>query len=230
MKGGGASGFCTDSMHISNVVIYCSSDKGVLREIMNLPNKLTMFRIILIPVIILVYLFPYASFGIEVTVFHIAGIELSLINLIALLIYVVAAVTDALDGHIARSRNMITTFGKFADPIADKLLTTTMFLLFAARGIIPVVPVIIMVARDTVVDGCRMVASSNGKVVAAGMMGKLKTVLQMITIALVLLNNLPFEILRLPVSEIMLWFAAFVSLASGIQYFNQMKDDIFESI
>jgi CDP-diacylglycerol--glycerol-3-phosphate 3-phosphatidyltransferase len=141
----------------------------------------------------------------------------------------VAALTDALDGHIARSRNMITTFGKFADPIADKLLTTTMFLLFVARGLIPVVPVIIMIARDTVVDGCRMMAATNGKVVAAGMMGKLKTVLQMITVALILLNNLPFELLGIPVSSFMLWFAALVSFASGVQYFNQMKEDIMES-
>lgn len=196
---------------------------------MNLPNKLTIFRIVLIPVIILVYLFPYSSFGIEPAIFTIGTVSISVINLIALLIYVVAAVTDALDGHIARSRNMITTFGKFADPIADKLLTTTMFLLFLSRGMIPFIPVFIMIARDTVVDGCRMLAASNGKVVAAQLMGKLKTVFQMVTVALILLNNLPFELLHLPVAEIMLWLSAFVSLVSGIQYFTQLKDDIFES-
>ena len=196
---------------------------------MNLPNRLTILRIVMIPVIILVYLFPYSAFGINVPIFHIGSVDLSLINIIVLVIYVLAAVTDAIDGYIARSRHMITTFGKFADPIADKLLTTSMFLLFCARGIIPVVPVIIMVARDTIVDGCRMAASANGKVVAAGMMGKIKTVLQMVTVALVLLNNLPFELLGLPVSEIMLWFAAFVSIVSGVQYFNQTKEDIMES-
>lgn len=197
---------------------------------MNLPNKLTMFRIILIPVIILVYLFPYEAVGIVPATFDIGGIELSVINLIALLIYIIAAVTDALDGNIARSRNLITTFGKFADPIADKLLTTTMFLLFVSEGLIPVVPVIIMIARDTFVDGCRMMAASNGKVVAAGMMGKLKTVLQMVTVALILLNNLPFALWNLPVSDIMLWLSALVSFVSGVQYFNQMKEDIMESI
>ncbi len=196
---------------------------------MNLPNRLTILRMVMIPVIILIYLFPYSAVGISLPVFQIGGVSLPLLNLIVLLIYVLAAITDAIDGHIARSRNMITTFGKFADPIADKLLTTSMFLLFVARGIIPVVPVIIMVARDTIVDGCRMVAATNGKVVAAGMMGKLKTVLQMVTVALILLNNLPFELLGLPVSDIMLWFAAFVSLASGVQYFNQTKEDILES-
>lgn len=196
---------------------------------MNLPNKLTLFRIVLIPVIILVYLFPYSSFGIEPAVFTVGTVSISVINLAALLIYVVAAVTDALDGHIARSHNMITTFGKFADPIADKLLTTTMFLLFLSRGMIPFLPVFIMIARDTVVDGCRMLAASNGKVVAAQLMGKLKTVFQMVTVALVLLNNLPFELLHIPVAEIMLWLSALVSLVSGIQYFTQLKDDIFES-
>ncbi len=196
---------------------------------MNLPNRLTMFRIILIPVIILVYLFPYTAVGLEPVILNVGGVALSVINLIVLVIYILAAVTDALDGHIARSRNMITTFGKFADPIADKLLTTTMFLLFVSRGLIPVVPVIIMIARDTVVDGCRMMAANNGKVVAAGMMGKLKTVLQMVTVALILLNNLPFELLRLPVADIMLWMSALVSFISGVQYFTQTKDDILES-
>lgn len=197
---------------------------------MNLPNKLTLFRIFLIPVIILVYLFPYESFGIIPMTFNIAGVQLSSINLVALLIYVLAAVTDALDGNIARKHNLITTFGKFADPIADKLLTTTMFLLFVAQGIIPVIPVIIMIARDTFVDGCRMMAASNGKVVAAGMMGKLKTVFQMVTVAFILLNNLPFALINLPISDILLWLSALVSFVSGVQYFNQMKEDIMESI
>ena len=196
---------------------------------MNLPNRITIFRIILIPVVVLVYLFPYAQFNIQPMVYTVGSVSISIINLIVLGIYVVAAFTDYLDGQIARSKNLQTTFGKFADPIADKLLTTTLFILFAAKNIIPVVPVILMVARDTIVDGCRMIASSNGKVVAAGMLGKLKTVLQMVTIAFILLNNLPFEIWRLPVSEILLWFATFISIASGISYFNQMKEDIFES-
>ena len=185
---------------------------------------------LMIPLIILVYLFPYSAFGINVPEFHIGTVDISLINIIVLVLYVAAAVTDAIDGHIARSRHMITTFGKFADPIADKLLTTSMFLLFVSRGLIPIVPVIIMVARDTIVDGCRMAAAGNGKVVAAGMAGKMKTVLQMVTVALVLLNNLPFEMLGLPVSEIMLWFAALVSVVSGVQYFNGTKDDIMETI
>lgn len=196
---------------------------------MNLPNRLTILRILLVPVVVLVYIFPYAQFGIEPVVYTFGGVTVSLINLICLFIYMVAALTDALDGSIARKRNLITTFGKFADPIADKMLTTTMFLLFVNRGIISVVPVIVMICRDMVVDGCRMLAATNGKVVSAQMLGKVKTVLQMVTVVFVLLNNLPFELWNLPVTDILLWFSAFVSLASGISYFNQMKVDILES-
>lgn len=196
---------------------------------MNLPNRLTLFRIILIPLMVLVYLFPYAQFGIELRTFSIGAVRLSAVNVICLGIYLVAALTDYLDGQIARSRNLQTTFGKFADPIADKMLTSTMFILFASRGIISAVPVIVMVCRDIVVDGCRMIAAANGKVVPAQMLGKVKTFSQMITIALILVNNLPFELWQLPISDVLLWFSAFVSFASGISYFNQLKEDIFES-
>ena len=196
---------------------------------MNLPNRLTLFRMILIPAAVLVYLFPYAQFGIELQTFSFGAVRLSSVNIICLVIYTIAAVTDYLDGRIARKRNLQTTFGKFADPVADKMLTSTMFILFASKGIISAVPVIIMVCRDIVVDGCRMIAAANGKVVPAQTLGKVKTVAQMFTIALILLNNLPFELWQLPVSEVLLWFSTFVSFASGMAYFNQMKEDIFES-
>ncbi len=196
---------------------------------MNLPNRLTVFRIVLVPVVMLVYLFPYSQAGLNPRVFVIGNVQLSSVNVVCLIIYLVAAYTDHLDGSIARKRNLQTTFGKFADPLADKMLTTTMFLMFVSRGLIPVVPVIIMVCRDLMVDGCRMIAAGNGKVVSAQMLGKVKTVLQMATIAFILLNNLPFELWQLPFTEILLWLSAFVSLASGMSYFNQLKADIFES-
>lgn len=196
---------------------------------MNLPNRLTLFRIVLIPLMVLVYLFPYAQFGIELQTFSFGAVRLSAVNVICLGFYLVAALTDYLDGKIARSRNLQTTFGKFADPIADKMLTSTMFILFASRGIISAVPVIIMVCRDIVVDGCRMIAAANGKVVPAQMLGKVKTFSQMITIAMILVNNLPFELWQLPISDVLLWFSAFVSFASGVSYFNQLREDIFES-
>ena len=196
---------------------------------MNLPNRLTVMRIIMIPVIILIAIFPYSQFGIEIPLLQFGFVTLSAVNIVMLVLFCVASFTDFLDGYLARKNNLVTTFGKFADPIADKLLVTTMYILFAAQGTIPVVPVLIMVARDTIVDGIRMIASSNGVVMAAGYLGKLKTVVQMLSIITILLNNLPFELYRLPVSEFLLWFAAFTSLASGISYFNQMKEYIFES-
>ena len=197
---------------------------------MNLPNKLTMFRIALVPILALVWLFPYDEFNISFISFEAGNTSVSLLNIIILLIFAIASFTDFLDGQIARKNNLVTTFGKFADPIADKLLVNVVLIIMVAKGMIPVVPVILMLARDTIVDGCRMIASQNGVVVAAGMLGKMKTVLQMITIILVLLNNLPFELLYLPVSDIVLWFATFISLASGYSYFIQLKDYIFESM
>ena len=196
---------------------------------MNLPNKLTLFRIILVPIVALVWLFPYSEVGINIGSFTVGNVSVPYLNVIVMALFALASFTDYLDGNIARKRNLVTTFGKFADPIADKLLVNMMLLILSYKHLIPLVCCILMILRDIVVDGCRMMAATNGKVVAAGMMGKLKTVLQMITVALVLLNNLPFELLGIPVSTFMLWFAAFVSFASGVQYFNQMKEDIMES-
>ncbi len=197
---------------------------------MNLPNKLTVLRIILVPVLVLVWLFPYSLFNIEFPTYAIGTVSLSLLNLIVLLIFALASITDFLDGNIARKRNLITTFGKFADPIADKLLVNATLIILCYKGIIPVVPVIIMFLRDTIVDGCRMIASSKGVVIAAGKLGKLKTVLQMFAIIFSLLNNLPFELVGIPFSTILVWFASFISALSGYTYFSQVKQYIFESM
>ena len=197
---------------------------------MNLPNKLTVIRIILVPIMVLVWLFPYHLFGINLKVFSIGSVSLPLINIIVLVIFGIASFTDFLDGNIARKRNLITTFGKFADPIADKLLVNTTLIILVNKGAIPVVPVIIMLGRDIIVDGCRMIASQNGIVVAAGMLGKLKTVLQMLAIIVSLLNNLPFELYSLPINDLLIWFSALVSLLGGYSYFSQVKEYIFKSM
>lgn len=193
---------------------------------MNLPNKLSCFRMILVPIVVIVWLLPLSLFP----VFNIGEVVLSLRNIIALIIFAIASFTDYLDGHIARKNNLITSFGKFIDPIADKLLTTTMFILFLADGMIFSVPVILMIARDIIVDGLRMNTAAKGVVVAAGILGKIKTVLQMFTIILILLNNLPFALIGIPVSNIMLWASAIVSVVSGIDYFNKMKEHVLESM
>ena len=196
---------------------------------MNLPNKLTVFRIILVPIMIFVWLFPYEQFNYMFYEFNFGPVSLSSLNIVVLVIFALASITDMLDGMIARKYNMITTFGKFADPIADKLLVNTTLIIMVSKHLIPVLPVVIMLGRDIIVDGCRMIASKNGVVVAAGYLGKLKTVSQMITIILVLLNNLPFELYGIPMASIVLWFATLTSVMGGYSYFIQLKDYIFES-
>lgn len=197
---------------------------------MNLPNRLSLFRIILVPVIALVYLFPYAQFGIEVMEFEFGFVSLRLSNIVVLVLFAIASFTDFLDGYLARKHNLITSFGKFIDPIADKLLVNTMLVLFAASGATPVVPVIVMIWRDTIVDGLRMSAAKKGTVVAAGFLGKVKTVVQMFAIIVILLNNLPFELVRFPMQDFLIWFATCVSVISGVSYFMQLKDDVMETM
>ena len=149
---------------------------------------------------------------------------------LVLILFAIASFTDYLDGYIARKHNLITSFGKFIDPIADKLLVNTMFILFAVDGVVPAVFVLIMIWRDMIVDGLRMNASAKGKVVAAGMMGKAKTVLQMFAIIFLLLNNLPFAFVSLPVADILFYAAVAVSVASGAEYFLKLKDIVMETM
>jgi len=197
---------------------------------MNLPNKLTLFRIVLVPVLIIAWLFPYDSFGYNIGYLTFDTINVSYLNIVVLAIFAIASFTDFLDGKIARGKNMVTTFGKFADPIADKLLVNAMLIILCYKHMIPVVPVILMILRDIVVDGCRMIAAQNGVVVSAGILGKMKTALQMFTIIIVLFNNLPFELYNVPVDEIMIWFTSFISVAGGYSYFMQLKEYIFKSM
>lgn len=197
---------------------------------MNIANKLTVFRIILIPIIVLVELFPYSHFGITVPYINIETVMLSYKNIAVLVLFAVAYFTDFLDGYLARSRNMITVFGKFLDPIADKLLVNTLFIIFAYQGIVPVVAVLIMIWRDTIVDAVRMLLAQKGMVMAAGYLGKVKTVAQMIAIILVLLNNLPFELYHIPVSSIAVWFATLMSVLSGASYVIQSRSFFTESM
>ncbi len=195
---------------------------------MNLPNRISIFRLILIPLIVLVWIFPYAQFNIELPVYYVGTVSISLKNIISLIIFVIASLSDMLDGMIARKTNQITTFGKFIDPIADKCLTTTLFIIFVANNTISFIPVMIMIWRDTIVDGVRQIAASKNLVMAAGKLGKLKTASQMICIILILLNNLPFELISVPVADILLWFSALISMISGIDYFMQAKGIILK--
>lgn len=197
---------------------------------MNLPNKLTVTRVLLVPLLILIYMFPYPAIGIEMPIYHIGNANISLVNGIVLLIFFIASLTDYFDGRIARKEKLITTFGKFADPIADKLLVNTILLLLASDQTISIIIPIIMISRDTIVDAIRLVAANKQVVMAASKLGKVKTATQMVAVILVLLNNFPFSYIGIPVDQIVLWIATVVSVVSGINYFMKSRKMLTESM
>ena len=189
---------------------------------MNLPNKLTLTRIILVPVfMIFVSLSQYMTPSYNPRWYLIAGI-----------IFAVASFTDYLDGHLARKWHMVTDFGKFADPLADKLLTTVAFLYMMRDGVCSPVVLCIILAREFAVSGLRMVAAGakDGKVIAANMWGKVKTVLQMLSIifyffgmSIASMSATGAEqgvrqILVTSISMVLCWLVAAVTAISGIKY------------
>lgn len=197
---------------------------------MNLPNKLTIIRLIFVPLFVVVYLIPYQTLGISIPAFDVLSTSLSLLDIVLFLIFAIASLTDYLDGFLARKNNQVTTFGKFIDPIADKLIVNTALLLLASSHDISIVIPIIMISRDTIVDAIRLVASQKNVVLAASFLGKAKTMTQMLAIALLLLNNVIFDYLGIPMDMIMIWLATFISVVSGIDYFIKNKAYIMESM
>lgn len=154
---------------------------------MNLPNKLTVLRIILVPIMVIIH-YLQNSIGLSVTFLNI-----SIANWLIILIFSIASYTDHLDGKIARKENMITNFGKFADPLADKILVLTAMLLLVEDGKLPAWVPIIVLFREFAVSGYRLIAvQNNGKVIAANIWGKTKTVSQMIAIILMYLSNFSY--------------------------------------
>ena len=192
---------------------------------MNLPNKLTLFRILLVPVIILTWLLGNPNNAFDLFSSHIV-----LSRFICAILFIVASLTDMLDGQIARRNNLVTTFGKFMDPIADKMLVNTILILLAYEHLIPVICVILMIIRDLIVDGVRLLAAQKQIVIAAGPLGKLKTILQMIAIPVVMVDNFPAGWLPFNVGLLFMIAATGVSLVSGYDYFMKNKEMIFESI
>lgn len=196
---------------------------------MNLPNKLTMGRIVLSILIIILLLFPFQSAGIDMPqLFVNEKIVIDIKYLIAGVLFIIASLTDFLDGYIARKYNLVTDFGKLIDAIADKILVNSVLIILSATGFIhPIIPVVIIL-RDSIVNSIKMLAASKGKVVAAIKSGKFKTACLMIGIVLTLFYNMPFELFNLRVSDFILFLAAILSIISGIQYYILNKHLIFE--
>ena len=185
---------------------------------MNLPNKLTVTRIILTIVIIILCLFPFFSIGINFPKFNISGLVVDSTYFIAGVIYLIAAITDYFDGKIARSKNLVTDTGKLLDAIADKVLVNSVLVIFACKGFVPAIVPVIYIFRDEVVNSLKMDALKKGKVVAAIKSGKIKTASMMIGLALMFFYNLPFELINLKVADFLIYFAVIMSLVSLYEY------------
>lgn len=202
---------------------------------MNLPNKITIARMAMVVILIILFFFPYAAIGIDIPTIGvgIAGQGINLVYLIGFGLFLIASLSDYIDGHLARKLNQVTSFGKFMDPIADKLLVDSCLIFLLAKPIwapeqitlVPSLVVVILVGRDLIVDALRLVAVEKGKVIAANIFGKIKTVMEMIAISCVLLNDWPFAYLGWPasvsVSVIICYASAVVSLLSGVIYLVQ---------
>ena len=194
---------------------------------MNLPNKLTISRIVLTIIIILILLgggFFTNLFGVDIPkIFVNESIVIDLKYIVAGVLFIIASLTDFLDGYIARKYNLVTDFGKLVDAIADKILVNSVLIILAAQGFIhPIIPVVIII-RDTAVNSIKMLAASKGKVVAAINSGKAKTACLMIGIVLTLFYNMPFELWNISVGSAFLLVAVVLSVFSGIQYYSLNK-------
>jgi CDP-diacylglycerol--glycerol-3-phosphate 3-phosphatidyltransferase len=189
----------------------------------NLALKITFFRIILIPIILLILLVPINTKD----YFYLFNIKIYIPYFIALLIFIVASLSDAIDGYVARSTNTVTTLGKFLDPVADKLLVNSVLIYLCSVNQIPVLVVIIMILRDMAVDALRLVAAQKNIVIAASILGKLKTIFQMVSICLVLLYAFPDTPLQ-PLVLYLVYFSTLISLLSGVNYFYKNKKVILD--
>ena len=169
---------------------------------LNLPNKITISRIVMTIFIIIILLFPFENMGIKTMKFFVnESLVVDIKYIIAGVLFIIASLTDFVDGYIARKYNLVTDFGKMVDAIADKMLVNSVLIILAATGSISAIIPVVIVTRDTFVDVVKMIAGSKGKVVAAIKSGKYKTAFLMTGIALTLFYNLPFELFNLKIAE-----------------------------
>lgn len=171
---------------------------------MNLPNKLTLIRVIMIPFFIVFLLVPITPYD----------------NWIALAIFIIASLTDFLDGHIARKYHLVTNFGKFMDPLADKLLVCSALICLIELERIPAWMVILIIAREFIISGFRLIASDNGVVIAASYWGKFKTTFQIVAVCLLIADVPALSV----ITQIILWIAVILTIVSLVDYLIKNKD------
>ena len=191
---------------------------------MNIPNRITVCRIILSILLLVLMIFPMNRIGLTFPAITISEkIIIDSKYLICGVIFLIAALTDFLDGHLARKYNLVTDLGKVMDAIADKLLVNGVLIILATEGYISVVVPVVIVSRDIIVDSIKMVAGQKNGAVAASKAGKVKTLFMMIGITFLFFYNLPFSLFNIYPARVLILIATILSVISGIQYYQKNK-------
>ncbi len=185
---------------------------------MNLPNKITISRILLIPVFLVIMLANFSWGELELL-----GVTLPVTHFVGALLFILASTTDWVDGYFARKYNLVTDLGKFLDPLADKLLVSAALVVLVNFDMASAWITIVIISREFAVTGLRAILAGGGEVVAANMLGKIKTWAQIVAISALLLHNMIFELIGLQFDQIALWVALIFTIWSGWDYFAKNK-------
>ena len=196
---------------------------------MNTANKITMSRIFLSIIILIVLLVPWHQLGVTIPTYIIKGnITVDLRYIIAGVLFIIASLTDFIDGKVARKYNMVTDFGKMVDAISDKLLTNTLIIVLACENMVSPVIAVIIIGRDIIVDSIKMLIGNKGKAVGAIKVAKYKTASLMVGLTLKLFYDLPFSLIPFRIADYLLILAAVLSIISGAKYYMMAKEYITE--
>lgn len=191
---------------------------------MNIPNRITVSRVCLIPIFVIIMVIDFHWGNLTML-----GATMPVEHLVGALIFIIASLTDWIDGYYARKYNLVTNLGKFLDPLADKLLVSSAFILLVGLEYAPAWVIIIIISREFAVTGLRLICAEHGEVVAANQLGKIKTWTQILAIAFLLLHNIIFAMWGIPFDQIMLYVALIFTIWSGLDYFWLNRKILLES-
>ena len=186
---------------------------------MNLANKITLSRVVLSIVIMILLLFPFNQVGVDLPTYKISTGVIDIKYIVAGVLFIIASLTDFVDGRVARKYNMVTDFGKMVDAISDKMLTNSLLVILSANGMISPVIALIFIMRDIIVDAIKMIVGNKGKAVAAIGIAKWKTATLMLGLVFTLFYNLPFALIGIRVSDVLLIISCCLCVVSGFKYY-----------
>jgi CDP-diacylglycerol--glycerol-3-phosphate 3-phosphatidyltransferase len=196
---------------------------------MNAANKITISRIILSIIILIILLFPWHQVGVDIPTYIVRGsMTIDLRYIISGVLFIIASITDFIDGKVARKYNMVTDFGKMIDAISDKLLTNTLIVVLTAENMIHPIIAVIIIGRDIIVDSIKMLIGNKGKAVAAIKVAKFKTASLMVSLTLKLFYDLPFSLIPIRISDYLLILTAVLAVVSGAKYYTMAKEFIIQ--